>query len=434
MNVVDTQDVTATRRNRLLGCVVWRAFAAVGLLIGSAGGAYAGRPLGQPYTPSSAAVVLQHVPPTTDPRVRKFDQLRTDLKQHPHDAKRAVALARAYIGYGRSTGDARYLGRALAVIEPWMGKPQPPIPVQLVHATIQQSRHFFKAARAELTHILQRDPGNTQAWLTLATVAMVQGDAKAANHACVKLAAVGGQFMGIVCSASLRSLTGHADQAYALFSLVDHPGAKVPSAVRAWLQGLMADTAARLGKTDAAEKHFKRALQLTPGDNFLLADYGDFLLDQGRPHDVMTLVGNFKASDTSFLRMVLAEAALGLPQAEADAAEMAARFAAMDRRGSHVYRREEAQFVLHIQHDPQRALQLAMHNWAVQRAPKDARIYLESALAANDPKAAAPVLDFIARTGLRDQSIDPLVRKMHAAALAIDATQSNPPSTTEAAP
>ena len=368
-----------------------------------------------PYLPANDNIVLQRVPPSTDPRVRHFEQLRNDLKQHPQDADKAVALAHAYIDYGRSTGDARFLGRAMAVIEPWMLQPAPPIPVLLVHATIQQSRHFFQAAREELAQLLKRDPDNAQAWLTLATVAMVQGDVVLANRACVHLANSGSDFMGMVCSASLRSITGHAEQAYALLSLVEDPGPQAPASIKAWIEGLLADTAARMGKTAAADTHFKNALQWTPGDNFLLADYGDFLLDQARAQEVVDLLGSDTQSDTSFLRLVYAETVLGLPRAKADAAEMSARFQSMDQRGSRVYEREKAGFVLHVQHDPRRALELARQNWTVQRAPQDARIYLEAALAAHDPAAAKPVLEFIARTHLSDVTIDPLVAQAQAA-------------------
>lgn len=368
----------------------------------------------EPYVPARADVVLQRVPPSTDPRVRQFEQLRADFGQHPHDIDRAVKLARAYIDYGRATGDARYLGRAMAVIQPFMRGPAPPIPVLLVHATIQQSRHFFAASREELTQILKRDPQNGQAWLTLATVAMVQGDDELANHACVQLANSSGDFMGMICTASLRALTGQAAQAYTLLSLDQDPGPKAPPAIKSWIDGLLADTAARLGRAELADAHYRDALQQTPGDNFLLADYGDFLLDQGRPRDALALVADDNASDTSFLRRVFAETALGLPQARADADEMAARFAALDRRGDHVFNREQASFVLHIRHQPQRALELAQQNWTVQRAPKDVRVYLEAALAAHQPAAAAPVLAFIARTHLRDATIDPLVAKLQA--------------------
>jgi tetratricopeptide (TPR) repeat protein len=185
--------------------------------------------------------------------------------------------------------------------------------------------------------------------------------------------------------------------------------------VRAYVEGLMADGAWRLGRTDEADGHFRQALQLTPGDNFLLADYGDFLLDQGRPRDVIALVKDYTQSDTSLLRMVFAEAALGSPELQHDIAEMEARFAAMDRRGSHVYRREEAGFVLYLGHDPASALKLAQQNWIVQRAPKDMRIYLEAALAANQPQAAAPVLALLEQSHLQDPAVNRLAAKISAA-------------------
>ncbi|MGH8226065.1 MAG: tetratricopeptide repeat protein [Gammaproteobacteria bacterium] len=368
-----------------------------------------------PYVPNSPDVVLQRVPSATDPRVRRFDQLRAVARQHPKDMKPALELARAYIDYGRSTGNARYLGRALAVIEPWMQQKPAPVPVLLVHATILQSRHYFKDARAELQTILEREPGNAQAWLTLATVAMVQGDYAPANKSCVHLAAVGGDYMGLLCSAELRSLSGHAQQAYGLLSLIEHPGPAVPAAFKAYVEGLMADTAKRMGKADEAEAHYKKALQLTPGDNFLLADYGDFLLDENRPGEAAELVKDYTQSDTSFMRLVFAEHALGSAKTKDDIDEMAARFAAMDRRGSHVYRREQARFVLYLQHDPVRALDLAEQNWTVQRAPKDMRIYLEAALAAGKPEAARPVLALLAKSHLEDPTVDQLAARVKAA-------------------
>ncbi len=368
-----------------------------------------------PYIPANASVVLQLVPPTTDPRVRQFDQLRADFNAHPKDAAKAVALAQAYIDYGRSTGDARYLGRAMAVIAPFVAQSPPPIPVMLVHATIQQSRHFFQASREELLQILKRDPENVQALLTLSTVAMVQGDHDLANRLCVQMTNAAGNFMGMICTAALRGLSGKTDQAYALLSYVQDPGPKAPPAIKAWIQGLLADTAARMGKPDLADTHFKNALQLAPGDNFLLADYGEFLIDQKRYQDAIDLVRNDTQSDTSFLVLVTAEKALGSPKAKADMAEMDARFQSMDERGDHVFLREEASYMLHVEHDPKMALDLARQNWREQRAPKDVRVYLEAALAANAPAAAKPALDFVARTHLTDVEIDPLIKQLQAA-------------------
>lgn len=369
-----------------------------------------------PYIPVSSDVVLQLVPPATDPRVRRFEQLRADADSHPGDVARAVTLAEAYIDFGRSTGDARYLGRAMAVIEPYMKAPSPPISTMLAHATILQSRHDFVTARKELDQILRRAPDNAQAWLTMATVAMVQGDYQAANDACVRLTNTGGDFMGMICTSSLRSLDGRAKQAYALLTLIEDPGPKAPATIRAWIESLMAETAARMGKADVADAHFRRALQWTPGDNFLLADYGEFLLDHDRPADALALVADDTTSDTSFLIRVAAEATLKSAATAGDIAAMDARFAAMAQRGDHIFLREEATYLLHVRGRAAQALALARQNWAVQRAPKDARIYLEAALALHDPAAASEVLAFIKASGMSDDTVDPLAARARAAA------------------
>jgi len=49
---------------------------------------------------------------------------------------------------------------------------------------------------------------------------------------------------------------------------------------------------------------------------------------------------------------------------------------------------------------------MAKRNWDVQRAPWDARVFLEAAEAARQPRAAAPVLAFLQKTKLQDPVIE----------------------------
>jgi hypothetical protein len=130
---------------------------------------------------------------------------------------------------------------------------------------------------------------------------------------------------------------------------------------------------------------------------------------------VHALLDPYTQSDTAMLRIVLADAALGSPQATRGTWIMAARFAALAQRGgSDYFGREQVRFAQYLQHDPQGALALAQQNWKVQRAPWDARVFLEAAQAANRPEAAVPVLDFLAQTKLEDPIIEPLARQMRA--------------------
>jgi Tfp pilus assembly protein PilF len=364
------------------------------------------------YVPASDEAVLQTVPSMSDPRVRAFQALRAEQAARPRDMALAVRLARAYLDYGRETGDARYLGRSAAVIAPWMSLRPVPVPVLLVHATILQSRHYFATARSELIAIVKREPANAQAWLTIATVAQVQGDFQTTRQACRYLLTGGDLFVPLVCLASLNAVTGHAAASARVLSALWPQAETQPLPVQSWMQGIMADTAKYLGDDAAADRHFQKALQLAPGDNFLLADYGDFLLDEHRPRAALELVKDYSQSDTSFLRQVYAEIALHSPRARADSEQMARRFAALDRRGSRTYRREEAGFVMDVQHDPRRALKLAEENWTVQRAPEDMRLLLQAALAAHEPRAAQPALDQLDRSNFQYPAVVRLAQEV----------------------
>jgi hypothetical protein len=136
------------------------------------------------------------------------------------------------------------------------------------------------------------------------------------------------------------------------------------------------------------------------------------LLDRNRPAEVIKLLADFALSDTAYLRLALAHAALKTPEASRYAWTMGARFDALAQRGSDYFGREQVRFALHLQRDPRSALILAQKNWEVQRAPWDARVLLEAARAARDPQAAVPVIAFVRETRLEDPVIERLVREL----------------------
>jgi len=88
------------------------------------------------------------------------------------------------------------------------------------------------------------------------------------------------------------------------------------------------------------------------------------------------------------LRLVLAAKAMRHPSFTAWRDDLAARFDDARRRADATHEKEESRFVLGVQGDAARALELAGRNYAVQREPADARALLEAALAARQPAAA----------------------------------------------
>jgi tetratricopeptide (TPR) repeat protein len=371
-------------------------------------------PYRAPYVPSADTEVLQQVPAESDPTVRDMKRLRRALDDDPTSFAAADRLARAYIDFGRELGDAHYAGYAEAVLAPWLAKAPPPAAALIDQATILQYRHQFTEARVQLKLALAQEANNAQAWLTLATLDMVQGDYPSATHDCSQVAASGGFVLGIACVGNLRSYLGQAQQSLIMLTQIAGDAPSLTAPFRAWVQGLLAETAERLGDWPQAEEHYRKALALTPKDNFLLVAYADFLLDRNRPEEVLTLLRDSSQSDTAFLRLALAKAALHSPDLAQYTWMMGARFEALAQRGSDYFGREQVRFALYLQHNPQLALDLAQRNWQVQRAPWDARVLLEAAAAARQPQAASAVLAFVHDTKLQDPVIEPLARQLQA--------------------
>ena len=371
-------------------------------------------PFKAPYVPSSDSANLQEVPSTSDPAVLEMKTLRSQLDATPHSLPAAIRLAGAYVDYGRQVGDAHYAGYAEAVITPWIANPHPPVSALVTEATILQYRHQFTESRQLLQRTLTIDPANAQAWLTLATLDMVQGDYETAGKDCVQVTRSAGFQIGLACSGNLRSYVGQARQSLAILQQVETRGDQVSTSYQAWVEGLLAEVAERLGDWPLAESHYRKALTILPHDNFLLVAYADFLLDRARPKEVLSLLADHTQSDTAFLRLALAQSALHSTKTQRYIWIMAARFEALRLRGSALFGREQARFALELQHDPQTALSLALQNWHVQREPWDTRLVLEAALAAGQPQAAVEVLGFLQKHKLQDPIIEPLARELSA--------------------
>jgi Tfp pilus assembly protein PilF len=366
-----------------------------------------------PYVPASESKVLERLPfKPNDPIAREMAQLRTELQRNPGNVEVAVKLARRYYELVSEEGDPRYLGYAQAALAPWWGMPMPPIEVQLLRASLRQFRHDFAGAISDLNQVIARNPQHPQALSLRAIIHIVQARYAQGRSDCQALRQVGDPLIGLGCIAMVDGLTGKAAPAYsALNGAFANASDAIPSK-KLWLQIRLAELAQRLGRTEAAESHFKQALGLGIADTFLLAAYADFLMEQKRPMQVVELLKDKTRSDVLLLRLVFAERALNLPAAKEREATLAARYAAAQMRGETVHQQEEARFALQVQHDPKKALMLAQENWKVQLEPRDAQILLEAAIAAKDAAAAQPVLHWLEQSHIEDRNLIGLAEQL----------------------
>lgn len=375
-------------------------------LIALASGAHSLR--AAPFVPTDDAQVLERLAERNTPQYRQLKALQAALALAPGNVSRATGLAAAYIRTARQEGDPRYLGYAQSALAPWWRDPNAPTPVLVQRATIRQSLHDFDAAVGDLSTALRREPWNAQALLTRATVLTVQGKYADARADCTTLAKAAPEIYVVICVAAIDSVTGGARRAAdsLVRALATLP--RIDAASRAYGETTLGEIAHRLGDA-AAQAHFAAALQADARDLYLIGAYSDWLLDQGRPDDVVPLVINETRVDPLVLRLGLAQQALQRPEAATTIGALRAQFDASRARGDTVHRREEARFALHLDRDPARALSLARDNWRVQREPADLRILAEAVAATGDADALATVRRWLAETGLEYQAVANLV-------------------------
>lgn len=394
---------------RLTSAVV--ATATIALFILSTGLSHAA-----PYVPGSDLIVLEQLSTRPGEAVRTTQSrraMRTLLARDPKNVDLAVRIAQVYVSRARAESDPRFLGQAQAALGAWWALSEPPVPVLLLRATIRQSNHDFTHAQQDLEQAVKREPGNAQAWLTLATVQQVSGNPTAALASCAKLVPITSKLVSITCAAGVDGATGKAANAYAVLdaAISDVSVAAnrdAPVAVRTWAITLQAELAERLARPQEADRLYRASLVLDPADAYTVAAYSDFLLDTGRPAEVLALIPANTRADILLLRRAIAARLAAAPDAAKVADELGQRFAASRARGDRVHLREEARYTLIFKNAPAEALDLATDNWRVQKEPLDARIALEAALAAKQPKAASDVLTWLDGNKLQGEKLSQL--------------------------
>lgn len=367
---------------------------------------------GEPFRPTDDGLVLERLRfNPADPVAREIRALRSNLTKNPRHLESAVHLAARYIELSRAEGDPRFLGHAQAILATWWQQSTPPPPALLLRATIKQNAHEFDSALVDLDEVLSIQPTNAQAWLTKASILQVQARYDDARRACQPLARLAARHVFLACLSDIAGLTGQAAKSRrTLQSLLDHPG--ISDSERMWISTMLAETTARTGDAQTAERSFADVLKTGVKNQYLLGAYADFLLDQHRHQEVVRLLQHETRADGLLLRLAMAEQALGLSSFQDRVSTLAARFAASRDRGTNVHVREEARFTLVLLRNPQEALTLAQINWKVQREPADARIFLESALAAGNHAAAKPVLDWLSLNHIEDLYLRNLAKQV----------------------
>ena len=368
-----------------------------------------------PRVPVSDAEVLETLPGRPgDPAAVELRRLRGALAADTHNADAAARLARRYFDMAMAEGDPRYVGYAEAALRPWPETAATPVEILVLHGMLRQYRHDFARGMADFALALQAEPANIEARAWRAAIFMVQADYAAARLECASLSEHATELHATACSSYVEATTGHARAAHERLAAALARRTDVEPGFLVWVITRLAEMAWRTGDLAAAELHFRAGLALGVNDNFLLAAYADFLLEWNRAAEVIPLLRNWARSDTLLLRLALAARQLKLAEGEKFARTLGERFADAALRGEKLHLQEEARYLLDLKGDARAALAAASENYRTQREPRDALILMEAALAARDPAAAAPALQWLESSGFESARLRDVALRLKA--------------------
>ena len=363
----------------------------------------AGGSAAAPFTPSSDTDVVEKLPGGgSDPAVRRVDSLRKQLAARPGDNTLRLDIAHRYFELAMAQGDPRFVGYASATIAPLAAAGDSNAGYWLLRGLIEQYSHDFPAALASLERAAKIDPDNAEPLAWRAAIFMVQARYPEALAECRRLAPIAPPLYSTGCMSYAQAATGQLLEASQALQRALTAAPDADPGLRIWAHTRLAEMALRLQKPQEAQAQFRAALGLGINDQFLLGAYSDFLLEQGRPAEVVKLLADWERSDVLLLRLALAGAALKDSRAAGWAAQLRDRFAAAALRGDRLHEQEAARFELDIEKHPKEALALAARNYTIQKEPRDAEVLLRTALAANDAKAAQPALDWLRSSRYED--------------------------------
>ena len=359
-----------------------------------------------PFTPASDSEVVERLPSgSNDPLVRRVESLRKQLAAQPNDTQLRLEIARRYFDLAMAQGDPRYVGYASATIAPLAQSAASNAAYWTARALIQQYSHDFAGALQSLGKARELDPQLVEPSAWRSAIHMVQANYDDALSECTRLVPLAHPLQAQGCTAYVQASTGQLAPAYEALGKALAAAGPVAPELALWVRTRLAEMAVRLRRMPEAETHFKEALRLGVTDQFLLGAYADFLLQQKRPAEVVTLLAGWERSDILLLRLAMASRAMNDPRAAGWADQLRERFAAAALRGDRLHEQEAARFALDIEGNPAKALELALRNYKDQKEPRDAEILMRAAAAANKPKAAQPALDWLRSNKYEDPNL-----------------------------
>ncbi len=235
------------------------------------------------------------------------------------------------------------------------------------------SDHAFDESLASFRSIIERTPQHASAWLSIASLLLIQGDVVGARDACLRASGYVDPIAVLACHGRIALAEGECRTAYMRLDRLLSSSAYLgrSDVYTLWAVAVSAELAVMAGDTDAADRLFERVMAHSPSAQVKVA-WADHLIATGRGDKVLEIVGAYETNLALLLRRFLALKEAGrLNEVHNRIHQLHHDFHHAINHGDFEHGREYALFYLDIYPRPLLAKAAAEGNYNNQREPED---------------------------------------------------------------
>ena len=364
------------------------------------------------FLPADSTVVLStsvHAQRGLNGSLRALDQA---WRAQPNDLDVSLAYARAVFILGLAEGDLRWFGSAKAAITPWWQAIELPADGYFVRGLIKQGFHEFDAGLQDINQATAKEQRRAEFWSWRFALHLLLADMTAARQDIDEMTRLFGSEEAHVYRAVLLYRTGQPQTAIAMLQNALSAPRFQDASSQDWLSFHLGEAHRVAGQPKLAVATWEKQLKASPQSHLIRLSLAEMLNKLGQHRQAKAIAITNAATDALLVQALLAMRGLKDPNEFRLASQIDARLESQALRQESLIERPQLIYLIAYGKDVSAGLALSIINWQLQKEPPDAVLFIQAALALNQPRAAAPVVAWAEQSGYSDPQLTPLIEKL----------------------
>lgn len=367
------------------------------------------------FRPADTAVVLASSVHAQGGR-SSLRSLEQAWRAQPQNQEAALAYARAAFRLGLAEGDLRWFGSAKAALAPWWDASELSAEGFYLRGLVKQGFHDFAVGLQDINRAIALEPQHAEFWSWRFALHLLLADMAAARQDQEEIARRLGDEEAVVYRAILLYRSGTAAQGAALLRQALAAPHFQDAGSQEWLGFHWGEALRVAGEPVQAAAVWEKLLRSQPQSHLVRLALAELLNQQGQYRQALAVASagaeRDNPTDALLMQALLASRALQAPATQQLERQMAARLQSQALRQENLIERPKLIYLIAYGKDLQAGLALSIANWKLQKEPSDALLFVQAALALNQPQAARPVLEWAQATGYTDPQLAQLLRQL----------------------